>query len=46
MKNVKNFEIAKVSPQGAAWHLPEFCQFQSGVAYKSVTHKKKRVPPF
>ena len=24
MKNVNNFEIAKVSPQGAAWHLPDF----------------------
>ena len=41
MKNVNNFEIAKVQPQGVAWQLLEvFCQFQTGVAYKSVAYKK------
>ena len=41
MKNVNNFQIAKVEPQGVPEHLLSFfCQFQPGVAYKSVAYKK------
>ena len=47
MKNMNNFQIAKVQPQVAAWHLLNFfCQFQSVVAYKSVIYNKKRVVLF
>ena len=35
MKNVNNFQIAKVQPRGVALH-----QVQPGVAYKSVAYKK------
>ena len=39
MKNVSNFQIAKVQPQGVPYCL--ICwQFQSGVAYKSGGYKK------
>ena len=36
MKNVNNFQISKVQPQGVAQHLPAwfFCQFQSSIAYE------------
>ena len=34
MKEGNNFQIAKVKPQGVA------CQFEPGVAYKSVAYKK------
>ena len=34
MKKVNNFQIAKIQP-----HLI-FCQFQPGVAYKSVAYRK------
>ena len=41
MKNANNFQIPKVQPQGVAQNLLNFfCQFQSGVAYKSVAYKK------
>ena len=30
MKNVNNFQITKVQPQGGAYHLLNFCQFQPG----------------
>ena len=44
MKEANNFQIAKVQPQGLPWLLLEFfCQFQPGVAYKSVAYEKKRV---
>ena len=43
MKNVNNFQIAKVQPQGVAQHCLIFFQFQPGVLYKSVAYKKKRV---
>ena len=46
MKNVNNFQIAKVHPQGAASICLIFFQFQPGVAYKSVTDKKKRAHTF
>ena len=41
MKNVNNFQTAKVQPQGVASHLLVFCQFQLGIAYKSVPYKKE-----
>ena len=34
MKEGNNFQIAKVKPQGVV------CQFEPGVAYKSVAYKK------
>ena len=43
VKNVNNFPIAKVQPQSVTSYLLDFCQFQTGVAYKSVANKKKRV---
>ena len=41
MKKANSFQIAKVQPQGVAQLLLNFCQFQPGVAYKSVAYKKK-----
>ena len=47
MKNVNNFQILKVQPHGVTWHLRDFfCQFQPGVAYKTVGYTKKRVNIF
>ena len=40
MKKANNFQIAKVQPQGVASLLLDFCQFQPGVAYKSVAYLK------
>ena len=41
MKKVNNFQITKVQPQGVAYSfLLTFCQFQPGVAYKSVDYKE------
>ena len=41
MKNVNNLQIVKVQPQGVAYSIYLiFCQFQPGIAYKSVTYKK------
>ena len=40
MKRAKNFQIAKVQPQGVAYLFLDFCQFRAGVAYKSVAYKK------
>ena len=40
MKNVNNFQIAKLQSQRVASHFLDFCQFQPGVAYKSVAYKK------
>ena len=41
MKKANIFHIAKVQPQGFACTLLDFfCQFQPGVAYKSVTYNK------
>ena len=42
MKNVNNFQKAKVQPQGVLFSICLiFCQAQPGVAYKSVTYKKR-----
>ena len=38
MKNVNNFQIVKVQVLLSICLI--FCQFQPGVAYKSVTYKK------
>ena len=44
IKNVNNFQIAKVQSQGVTQLLlNSFFQFQPDVAYKSVAYKKKRV---
>ena len=43
MKNVNNFQIAKVQPQGGVSICLIFCQFFAGVVYKSVACKKKSV---
>ena len=43
VKNVNNFQIAKVQSQGVISICLLFCQFQPGVAYKSAAYKKKRV---
>ena len=40
MKNVNNFQIAKVSALQGLNICLIFCQFQPGVAYKSVGYKK------
>ena len=40
MKNVDNFQIAKVQPRMFLNICLIFCQFQPAVAYKSVTYKK------
>ena len=40
MKKVNNFQVAKAQPQGVSYPLLDFCQFQPGVAYKSVAYKK------
>ena len=40
MKGVNNFQIAKVDPQDVLGICMNFCQFQPGVAYKSVAYKK------
>ena len=40
MKNVNNFQIAKVQPQGVAMNFLDFFQFQPGIAYESVLGKK------
>ena len=39
MKKENNFS-AKVQPLGVAYFCLFFCQFQPGVAYKSVAYKK------
>ena len=41
MADENNFQVAKLQPQGVAWHLLNFCQFQPGVAYESVVYIKK-----
>ena len=41
MKNVNNFQIAKVKPRVLLSTCLIFCQFQSDVAYKSVAYKNK-----
>ena len=41
MKNKNNCYIAKVQPRGAAKHLLDFFQFQSGVTCKSVVLKQR-----
>ena len=33
--------LDKVQPQGVAYLVLNFCQFQSDVAYKSVAYKRK-----
>ena len=40
------FKIGKVQPKDVAQFLLDFFQFQSGVAYKSVASKKRRVCAF
>ena len=44
MKNLNNYQLTKVHPQGVAKHLLDFFPFQSGVAYKSVAYKKVCIP--
>ena len=41
LKNVHNFQMARVEPQGVTYHLLYFLQF--GVANESVAYIKKRV---
>ena len=41
MKKANNFQTAKVQPRGVVSFCLFFCQFQPGVAYKSVAYKKK-----
>ena len=43
MKKPNNFQITKVQPLVLLSFSLIFCQLQSGVAYKSVAYKKKRV---
>ena len=44
MENVKNFQIAKCSASGCYLVFAFFfCQFQPGIAYKSVAYLKKHV---
>ena len=45
MKGVNNFQIAKVDPQDVLGICMNFCQFQPGVAYKSVAYKKSVLLP-
>ena len=42
MKNVNNFQIAKVQPQGVAQYLLDFLPISAdkSVAFKSVAYKK------
>ena len=40
IKNVYNFQVAKVHSQVVLSICLIFCQFQPGVAYKSVAYKK------
>ena len=41
MKKANNFQKPKVHPQSVAYLLLDsFCQFQPGVAYKSVAYRK------
>ena len=40
MEKVIRFEIGEVQPQRMALFFLNFCQFQSGVAYKTVAYKK------
>ena len=40
LKNLNNFQMSKIQPHGVAYHLLEFCQFQPGIACKSVAYKK------
>ena len=40
MKNLNNFQVAKVQPWVLHSICLTFCQFQSRVAYKSVAFKK------
>ena len=48
MKNVNNFQVVKVQPQGvASICLIFFCQFQPDVAYENVACEKNVcIPPF
>ena len=40
IKNVSNFQIVKVQPQGVTEYFYDFCSFQAGLAYKSVAYEK------
>ena len=43
VKNVNNFQIAKVQPHGVCLAFASsFCQFQPAIASKSVAHEKMR----
>ena len=42
MKNVNNFQMAKIQPQGVAYHLLDFFPISAGVAYKSVAYIYKK----
>ena len=46
MKNVNNFQIAKVSPRMLLSICLIFCHFQPGVACEGVVYKKKRATIF
>ena len=41
MKNVNNFQTAKIQPQVLLSIYLIFCSFQPGVVYKSVAKKKR-----
>ena len=43
MKNMNNFQMAKVKPQVLLSICFNFYQFQPSVAYKSAAYKTKRV---
>ena len=43
MRNVNNFQIAKIHPQSVLSICLSFCQFQPGVLIKKVLLIKKRV---
>ena len=42
MKQANNFQIAKVQFQGVAQLLLNFCQFETGISYKSVAYKTEK----
>ena len=42
MQNANSFRMSKVQSQDIAQYLLDFCQFQPGVANKSVAYRKKK----
>ena len=43
MKKANNFQIAKAQPQGVAKLLLDFLPILVGLAYKSVSYKKRSI---